>query len=318
MAKTEVINNDAVTVRVNNAPAKAAKQAASKTIDVVEDTIEETLDAIEKSLDILEDGVTVTERTFRNNPAVLIGVAVVAAGAAGFIAWKISEKRTSARYEEILKDEIEQAKELYMRLGKAGDYSTPESTVKALVPDEVVDAVVSYSGREKQGGIRYDKVSDVPAPEPMEETVQVVATEKTVNVFVESAVDPSVWDYNHEIANREPDKPYVISLAEFRENEEGHEQQTLQYYQGDDVLCDSRDEPIDAVDYTVGDDNLVRFGHGSEDNNVVYIRNERLDTDFEVLRSAGHYQKEVLGLEPKEDLRHSQSRRPRRMRERDE
>lgn len=312
MAKTEVINNDAVTVRVNNAPAKAAKEVASKTIDTVEGVLEETLD-------ILEDGVTVTERAFRNNPAVIIGVAVVAAGVAGFVAWKISEKRTSARYEDILAQEIEQAKELYMRLGKAGDYSTPESTVKALVPDEVVESVVQYQGRPpREGGIRYDKVSDVPAPEPLEETVQVVATEKTVNVFVEAAVDPGVWDINHEIANRDTDKPYVISLAEFRENEEEHEQQTLQYYQGDDVLCDSRDEPIDAVDYTIGDDNLVRFGHGSEDANVVYIRNERLDTDFEVLRSPGHYQKEVLGLEPKESLRHSQTRRPRRMRERDE
>lgn len=309
MAKTEVINNDALTVRVNNAPAKVAKQAASKTVDVIEDVVEETLD-------ILEDGVSVTERTFRNNPAVVIGVAVVAAGVAGFVAWKISEKRTSAKYEDILAQEIEQAKEFYMRLGKGGEFSTPESAVEALVPSEVVSAVSNYQGRE--GGIRYDKPSDVPLPEPLEESVQVVATEKTLNIFVESATDPSVWDYNHEVAHRDPEKPYVISLAEFQENEEGNEQQTLQYYQGDDVLCDSRDEPIDAVDYTVGDDNLVRFGHGSEDANVVYIRNERLDTDFEVLRSPGHYQKEVLGIEPSEELRHSQGRRPRRMRERDE
>lgn len=313
MAKTEVINNDAVTLRVNEAPAKVAKKA----VNAVEGAIEETVDNIEKTLDILESGVQGTERVFRNNPAIIIGVAVVAAGAAGFAAWKISEKRTAARYEEILTQEIEQAKQFYMRLGKSDEFSTPESAVEALVPENVVSAVNSYQGKDK--AIPYNRPADIPAPEPGEETVQAIVTEKTVNVFVEAAVDPSVWDLQHEIANREPDKPYVISLAEFQENEEGHEQQTLQYYEEDDVLCDSRDQPIDATDYTVGDDNLVRFGHGSEDGNVVYIRNERLDTDFEVLRSTGSYQKEVLGHEPiTSSLRHSDSRRGRRMRERDE
>ena len=53
---------------------------------------------------------------------------------------------------------------------------------------------------------------------------------------------------------------------------------------------------IPDADDAVGEMNLHRFGHGSGDNNVVYIRNDRLENDFIVLRSQGEYAKEVLGL----------------------
>jgi hypothetical protein len=65
----------------------------------------------------------------------------------------------------------------------------------------------------------------------------------------------------------------------------------------------------------VGDDNL-RFGYGSNDSNMVYVRNPRIEMDMEIVRSQGTYTKEVLGFDDEAELKHSGRRR--RFRESDE
>lgn len=307
MAKKEVVNNEALTLRLSEAPLGSVENAAS-----------ETMDTIEKTLDILEDGVERTERVVRNNPLVILGVAVVAAGAAGFIAWKIAEKRTTEKYEDILTQEIEAAKGFYKRMVKEGEFETPEGAVQALVPDEVVKAVNSYQGRDR--AVPYNRPDDIPKEAPAPVEVEVEKAEITQNVFVDARTDPRDWDYNVEISAREanPDQPYVISFDEFVEGLPSQEQATLSYYVEDDTLADERDQPIDNTDYTVGDDNLLRFGHGSNDKNIVYVRNEKISMDFEIVRSHGSYSQEVLGIMPEPNLRHSHRRTPRRFRGTDE
>jgi hypothetical protein len=107
------------------------------------------------------------------------------------------------------------------------------------------------------------------------------------------------FDYGTEIASRTPGEPYVVSRDEFMEHEDdSFNQVTLTFYAGDNVLADDQDEVIFDVDDLVGEDNLNRFGHGSNDPNVVYIRNERLTLDIEVLQSHGEFAVEVLGNDP--------------------
>lgn len=315
MAKTEILNNDALTLRVGEETGVAAVlEGAEKALDVVEDK----LDAIESSVDSV---VTVT----RNNPLIVAGAFVVGAVVAGFVAYKVGVKRTQAHYEQILDEEIERARSFHRRLATDKEYPTPEAAAEALIPTEsaenAADAVRQYQGRGER--VPYNRPEEIPTPEPLEESVTVVVDEKVTNVFIDaSGNDPRDWDYNLEIADREanPGQPYVISFEEFQANEESHDQSTLTYYSEDDVLTESNDTPIDNTDYVVGDDNLQRFGHGSKDRNVVYIRNERMGSDFEVVRSGGSYKKEVLGLDDEDSrsLRHSHRRTARLRRGTDE
>lgn len=90
---------------------------------------------------------------------------------------------------------------------------------------------------------------------------------------------------------------YVVSLEEFSEEMAHFDKQTLTYYEDDDVLTDEGDEQISDVDSLVGDA-LDRFGDGSEDPEVVYVRNVRLSTDFEVIRLSKSYKETVLGNTP--------------------
>lgn len=110
-----------------------------------------------------------------------------------------------------------------------------------------------------------------------------------VNVF---ATTDSTWDYEAELSTRTPDLPYVLHKDEFFNDEMGFTQSTVTYYQGDDMVADESDTQIYAYQKVLGE---LKFGHGSEDQNVVYIRNERLRLEWEVLLSTDHFSVAVLG-----------------------
>jgi hypothetical protein len=88
---------------------------------------------------------------------------------------------------------------------------------------------------------------------------------------------------------------YVIHLDE-RGQEDAYDEITLTYYQGDDVLCDAEDKVIDDQERVVGVENLDKFGHGSNDVNVVYVRNDAMQLDIEIVKSDKTYAEEVHGL----------------------
>lgn len=71
---------------------------------------------------------------------------------------------------------------------------------------------------------------------------------------------------------------YVISPEEFGKND--YDAESLNYY-ADGVLTNSWDEVIEDVDGFVGEDSLTRFGEYEDD--CVYVRNEVLQTDYEIL-----------------------------------
>lgn len=113
------------------------------------------------------------------------------------------------------------------------------------------------------------------------------------NVFATYA-DNSTWDQEAEETQRDPNKPYIISAEEFFENAPDYIQTQLNWFEEDGVLADTSDKPAD--EFIVGEDNLEKFGHGSKDPNIVYIRNDAMDMDFEVSRSEGRYAEQVHGI----------------------
>lgn len=175
--------------------------------------------------------------------------------------------------------------------------------------------------------IRYDQLVDVyettsdvdeisppePEPEVVEYTIPdipIVDVPEVVhqNIFV----NDDVWDWEAERSTRRPDVPYVLHVEEYEESEMGYDQITLTYYMGDDIVTDDQDVPVYRPQNIIGE---VRdlFGHGSQDPNVVYIRNENLRAEYEVLRDNGSYEVDVIGLQveqamEREDLQHSRHR----------
>lgn len=126
------------------------------------------------------------------------------------------------------------------------------------------------------------------------------------NVF-QGQLDDDQWNYDDELSIRTPDRPYVISIDEFIADEAGCDQATVTYYQGDDIMADEFDVPLYGFNEMMGE---LKFGHGSNSKDVVYIRNEKLGMEWEVILHTGRFDIEVLGHDvedayAKAELKHS-------------
>lgn len=209
-----------------------------------------------------------------------------------------------------------------------------EDLVKDYVPqeytDEEIQAIELAAAQEDEAANEaadptedeHGLEEDEPSPSKYHNVPQsgsdVPATINVVNVFetgpattpypgtsVEEQVDDvesdDDWDFAKEMRSRTGKTRYVIHLNEFKETPEAFAQISLTWYAGDNTLCDERDVVIDNVDDLVGLENLQQFGRGSEDGNIVYVRNSEYLCDIEILKSPGTHAHEVLGQE----LRHS-------------
>lgn len=241
--------------------------------------------------------VEAVETVVKNNPALLVGVGLLGASLGVAVGYQVAKRRLEPRYEHHLQQEIKAAQEFYKRVAKEGEFKTPETAVEALVPVEAAEAVRRYQGED--GTTLTEEVQG--------EVVSETVIER--NIFVEGgrnqdALVKDGFDYEYEKANRTETEPYVITVDEFMQNEPEYEQITLTYFAGDDALIDDKDQPLEDADRVVGNENMLRFGHGSRDPKCVYIRNDRLRSDFEIVRSPGKYTEEVLGF-----IEHSDDRR---------
>ncbi len=90
--------------------------------------------------------------------------------------------------------------------------------------------------------------------------------------------------------------PHVISLEEFSEGASHFFKETLYFYEDDDVLTDESEEVAVDIVSLLGEDALDSFGQESEDPEVVYVRNAKLRTDYEVIRLSKSYSETVLGI----------------------
>lgn len=150
------------------------------------------------------------------------------------------------------------------------------------------------------------------------EEPDIEAPEGVVHIFAQTNNDPD-WDYETECAHRSPDRPYVLHVDEFFADEMGIQEndhhETLTYYKGDQVLCTQNDIPIYDIEGTIGP---LKFGHGSGDPSIFYVRNEAAKAEYEVVEDDGYYQETVLGEKiqheaESRDVKHS--RRPGKFRE---
>lgn len=98
-------------------------------------------------------------------------------------------------------------------------------------------------------------------------------------------------------------KPYVIPYEDFGERD-GYDAVTLTYY-ADGVLTDEDDNPIEDVEGTIGDDPAEEFKRKERDPNdkdkdSIYMRNDDMETDFEILRDYRSFAS-VTGYNPHSD-----------------
>lgn len=280
------------------------------------------LDETEKALDVIEERINEIEEIegvvakHKGTSFVLIGVGVaLVAASSAFAGYKFAERKFKTKYELLAEQEREETKDYYSRMYKLGEYATPGGALRAMVPEgeqeleihpelteqelkDLNDAAVEAKNYvTTEGHVAYDKVRS----QKVREAGVTITREETVEVkTVFEEPDPDEIghiDFEEESERRRMlGLPYIISEQVYLENEPGHEQIGLTYFERDDTLVDAGDRVIPDMDGIVGDDNLTKFGYGSKNVNVVFIRNDAKETDYEVERSDGSYVEEALGI----------------------
>lgn len=234
------------------------------------------------------------------------GLGIAAGFAAGYFALG---KRLQTKYEKVADEEIAKMRDHYQQLTVAlrgeAERRRPleEIVVEKGYATEGTDRVFT---EEEQAAIDEANARYPAEREEAAEAPQVVSTSltdvvrETHSIFVEG---DGAWSYADEIAKRDPQVPYIIHVDEFRQNEPGFDQLTFTYYEQDDSLVDSREQLIDDMDAAIGLGNLERWGHGSNDPNIVYVRNEELGADIEIIRDQGRFHDSMPTIRHSSDTR---------------
>lgn len=253
----------------------------------------------------------------KENARLLTIVSSVLTGAASAaVTYVVANKLVEKKFRLLADKEIAEAKVYYQGLYSRAPFvaveepaSDEELLVKIKQADTEIDGVpIDLVGNALAAMERYAPEDD--ATEEVRIMPQEVAS--VVNVFRNTPPGDQVLDAL--LAERDEEKPYIITKTEFFDNEPDNEQKAFTYFEGDQVLVDDQDEysPITNTDLAAGDDNLLHFGYGSYDENVLYVRNPTMNPplDLVITRHTGRYTDEIMGLvEDEPHLKHSQPRR---------
>lgn len=207
----------------------------------------------------------------------LVGGLAVGVGVGFYFGYRYNREKIRAEAFRDSEDEVQRIREYYERTQK------PE-----------LEAIVEERGYDTPEPVERP----LPAPVPVQEPHPVMLPEEVVKeVTKEPEKDKDAgWSYPAELARRTPNNPYIIHQDEFFENETEFSQTTLTYYEGDDVLADTDDTVIHNRLTLIGDP-LSRFGHGTDDYNVLYVRNPHLEMEYEICRVQKSFEVEVEGLD---------------------
>lgn len=220
------------------------------------------------------------------------------------IGYFFAKNRLEEHYRAYADNVVEEEMSRFLEIQKAKYQGEREQTK----PD--LKQVVRELGYENDQPVAYNKVQEKPKLEevPQPETRRIFETPQPDQAEVEPE-----WDYATEVKSRTDEAPFIIHRDEWNAGEMEYEQASLTYFEGDDVLINELDRAIEDQDKVIGLANMLKWGHGSGDPNMLYIRNPLLGMDLEITRSMGTYASEVHGLQAEDELKHSGHRvRPRR------
>lgn len=162
------------------------------------------------------------------------------------------------KYETLVNEEIDSVKEAFKRRSEQKE-ETSKETKEEESDKEMIDI-------------------------PLGPTVEEIVTEYGGDRFEET--EKFKQKQKEELEKRAASVPYEIDSYDF--GEEDHDTMFCTYYK-DGYLVDDYDKPIDDIDETVGVD---FFRHFTDTKTTIYIRNDRLGIDYEILKVNENYTSE--------------------------
>ena len=216
------------------------------------------------------------------NRDMLIKAFIFTAGAAigSVVTWMVIK----TKYEQISKEEIESVREEYQRLTKIMRMEIDACRKATAAHTKDKDAVDEDEDENENDGYPYDDDRDFTEKEK-EQVEYYKITSRYRGSYNENNEIKEEGEENGDDEVPYINGPYVITPEDFASSPPGYNCCPLDYYK-DGVLADGWGVQMD-VEETIGEEALDHFGEYVDD--VVYVRNERLELDYEVTRDPRTY-----------------------------
>lgn len=192
----------------------------------------------------------------------LFNILLFTAGAAigSLVTWKV----VKTRYEQLIQEEIDSFKETYaLCMGNPADRHVPDED------DE-------WTEEENEAYDDADDDSSIMTDYAALASKYARSSSNNTDNLEEGGGDEEVPYI---------DGPYVIEPGDFGNGNYDHACHCITYY-ADCILADDWGVKLD-IDDTIGADSINHFGDYAED--VVHVRNKRLNADYEVVRDPRNY-----------------------------
>jgi hypothetical protein len=247
---------------------------------------------------------------FKRDWVVPVGIGIVSFGAGAITGYFFRKFRKEVEVVYSVLDDLEEVKSDQLRLQFDGNLVKRDVNKNLQELNKVLTRMRETTGdnspsplfvQESEEFKQTKQAHPASRKSEWEQIAQVVEDPMIAVNEYGIEVDPN-WNYEEELKHRSPDAPYIIHRDEFFSNEMDFEQTTIMYYQKDDVLCDEADMPIPRYDKFVGE---LKFGHGSLDRSICYVRNEHISHEWEVILDEGSFAVEVLGAEMENEIKAS-------------
>ena len=169
-------------------------------------------------------------------------------------------------------------------IGSISTWKFVETKYKKIADEEIESVKRVFSRREEK--INNDESKDSDDEDELDIDIHTVKQNEKVEY---SKISSKYKSSNYIKPEKEKEgesmkSPYVIPPEEFGETD--YSTESLIYY-ADKVLTDDMNNVIDDVDGLVGSESLNHFGEYEDDS--VFVRNDDLATDFEILLDVRNY-----------------------------
>lgn len=187
---------------------------------------------------------------------------IFAVGAAigSAVTWKVIKDK----YEQIAQEEIDSVKEVFSKRGEKLENEfqqvTDNMNVVSMYPETPLIKQKTYTDTDIE-----------------------LAHSEYKNYASRYASDNETKPEKEE-EDEDMEKPYVIPPDEFGDYD--YETVSLTYY-ADHVLTYESDELVEDIDDIIGSESLDHFGEYEDDS--VFVRNDKLETDYEILLDTRNY-----------------------------
>lgn len=165
-------------------------------------------------------------------------------------------------------------------VGSLVTWKLVETKYKKLAQEEI-DSVKEAFGYSSTKTHESEKEEEYDEPQDDEDSYD--EQEEAARIIRENGYDYTAASEKEE-EDEMKNEPYVISPDEFDEMD--YKVRTLTYYD-DDVLTDENGKIIHDAEKLVGTEALKSFGQYEDDS--VFVRNDALKTDYEILADARCY-----------------------------